>query len=96
MLVTASRRASASTVSSAAVRAALWERGLGDERDAGGVEGAARGLDLGGEAAGAIAADGLADLGERGAGGAFHIADLGCRAAGPVEAVQANVRRARP
>ena len=33
-------------------------------------------LDFGGEAAGAVAADGFADFGEGGAGGGFYVGDL--------------------
>ena len=84
MLVTASRRASARTVSSAGRdwcgRGRRHRRQ--DERDAGGVEGAARGFDFGGEAAGAVAADGFADFGECGAGGAFDVGDFGGGAGG--------------
>ncbi len=80
MLVTASRTASESTVSSRALQGG--RAGLAGEGDAGGSEGEARLLDFGGEALAAIAADGFAHFGERGAGGAFDVGDLGGGAGG--------------
>ncbi len=53
------------------------ERGVEVEGDAGGAEGAASEVELGGEAFGAVADDGAADLGEGFAGGGFDVGDLG-------------------
>ena len=57
-------------------------RSFAGESDAGGLEGEAGLLDLSGEAFAAVAADGLADFGERGAGGAFDVGDFGGGAGG--------------
>ena len=59
------------------MRVAGLEVAFGGEGDAGGGEGLPGGVDFGNEAAGTVAADGFADLGEGGAGGAFYVGDFG-------------------
>ena len=76
MLVTASRTARQRTVSSAALKLAA-DGGASQARvTPADVEGVAGAFDFGGEALGAVAADGFADFGEGGAGGGFYVGDL--------------------
>ncbi len=57
----------------------LRDGGFAGEGDTGGLEGLAGLLHFGGESPGAIAADGLSDFAECGAGGPFYVGHLvGC------------------
>jgi len=60
---------------------AVWFS-FSNERDAGGIQGAARSVDFSCQAAGSVAANGFADFCESGSGGSFDIAHFRSGAGG--------------